>query len=513
MSNCWGTNLCRLLQPNPNQKIPKHTTIDHCNYRHESRNRSNNQFRFIIQIATGLQVVMSSVRNVIGTSTIYSKKVSKQLGFGNLRRHTTCRNLTFLEIYKFPMDNVESIAMDSVNNASDLIKAIAPLCEKYPDIFIVGALGYILGKISSWSNNTEIKKLTTEVCKLQEDARVSEERLAGLILRHTEEHRAHMEMLSLMKREFVATAATAAAAATTAAIGSLQFFPYGQIPVEYNACQMKGVFVPSSSPYDMPTNVGAHTSAMMEEEGNTQNDPLIRCSVDNRQEEKAKMIQTLLFVAGLNTLTQTLFGTRLPAVIGASFTFVPTTLSIVLADRYNDVLDPREVIDPDEPSPPSFMFMSPLSAVPLVALTGFGLYEFGFPLWGAPTFDAGEAFAMMAASFVSLVESTGGFIAVLRYASATPLPHSILSRGVGWQFNDMINVPFSSEAFVAGFFALFLDTTLHRKDNATRKDRLWFVVKCDNRAATCTFKQIPDFCIFCSHGIQQVKQVILKKDF
>ena len=59
------------------------------------------------------------------------------------------------------------------------------------------------------------------------------------------------------------------------------------------------------------------------------------------------MIQTLLFVAGLNTLTQTLFGTRLPAVIGASFTFVPTTLSIVLAGRYNDVLDPREVIEPD----------------------------------------------------------------------------------------------------------------------------------------------------------------------
>ncbi|KAF2325354.1 hypothetical protein GH714_027025 [Hevea brasiliensis] len=197
-------------------------------------------------------------------------------------------------------------------------------------------------------------------------------------------------------------------------------------------------------------------------------------------------------------------------------------------------------------------FLSPLSAVPLVALSGFGLYEFGFPLltkcveiglpqiiflvifsqiyahlltvggayensgpktqiscrtdragivgaapwirvpypfqWGAATFDAGEAFAMMAASFVSLVESTGAFIAVSRYASATPLPPSILSRGVGWQgigilfsgifgtgsgssFNNMINVPFSSEAFVAGILAFFLDLTLHRKDNATRKDR------------------------------------------
>lgn len=39
------------------------------------------------------------------------------------------------------------------------------------------------------------------------------------------------------------------------------------------------------------------------------------------------------------------------------------------------------------------------------------------------------------------------------------------------QFNDMINVPFSSEAFVAGLLAFFLDITLHRKDNQTRKDR------------------------------------------
>jgi hypothetical protein len=84
--------------------------------------------------------------------------------------------------------------------------------------------------------------------------------------------------------------------------------------------------------------------------------------------------------------------------------------------------------------------------------------------WGAPTFDAGEAFAMMAASFVALVEvcylykpmmflqlmglhiifklnapycmmmqSTGAFIAVSRYASATPCPPSVLSRGIGWQ--------------------------------------------------------------------------------
>lgn len=54
------------------------------------------------------------------------------------------------------------------------------------------------------------------------------------------------------------------------------------------------------------------------------------------QEEKAKVIQTLLFVSGLNTLLQSLFGTRLPAVIGASYTFVAPTISIILSGRWSD---------------------------------------------------------------------------------------------------------------------------------------------------------------------------------
>nr|GMD21203.1 nucleobase-ascorbate transporter 7 [Ipomoea batatas] len=119
------------------------------------------------------------------------------------------------------------------------------------------------------------------------------------------------------------------------------------------------------------------------------------------KEEKAKMIQTLLFVAGLNTLTQSLFGTRLPAVIGGSYTFVPTTLSIVLAGRYNGIMDPQEKFERTMRAIQGALivastlqiilgfsglwrnvtrFISPLSAVPLVALSGFGLYEFGFPL-------------------------------------------------------------------------------------------------------------------------------------
>ncbi|GMH01305.1 hypothetical protein Nepgr_003144 [Nepenthes gracilis] len=260
--------------------------------------------------------------------------------------------------------------------------------------------------------------------------------------------------------------------------------------------------------------------------------------------EKAQVIQTLLFVAGLNTLLQTTFGTRLPAVIGGSFTFVAPTISIILAGRYSNIPDPIEkfkrimrgiqgalIVASTLQIVLGFSglwrnvarFLRPLSAVPLVSLVGFGLYELGFPgvakcveiglpeliilvliaqyvpnfmkfgkhvfqrfavlfsvaivwiyahlltvggaynnaaprtqntcrtdraglidaapwirvpypfQWGTPTFDAGEAFAMMFASFVALVESTGAFIAVSRSASATPLPPSILSRGVGWQ--------------------------------------------------------------------------------
>ncbi|KAG6506591.1 nucleobase-ascorbate transporter 6-like [Zingiber officinale] len=262
-------------------------------------------------------------------------------------------------------------------------------------------------------------------------------------------------------------------------------------------------------------------------------------------DEKARVIQTLLFVAGINTLLQSCFGTCLPAVIGGSYSFVLPTISIILARRYNNIVDPHEkflhimrgtqgalIVASTLQIVVGFSglwrnitrFLSPLSAAPVVALTGFGLYELGFPgvakcvevglpviivlvifsqyvpqalhhrklpvferfavifsilivwfyaylltiggayrhdppktqvhcrtdrsglvggapwirvpypfQWGAPSFNAGEAFAMMAASLVVLVESTGTFMAVARYASATPVPPSVLSRGIGWQ--------------------------------------------------------------------------------
>lgn len=61
------------------------------------------------------------------------------------------------------------------------------------------------------------------------------------------------------------------------------------------------------------------------------------------QAEKARVIQTLLFVSGLSTLLQSLFGTRLPSVVVGSYAYIIPTTSIVLARRYNAYVDPHEV--------------------------------------------------------------------------------------------------------------------------------------------------------------------------
>ncbi|CAL5379117.1 unnamed protein product [Camellia sinensis] len=263
--------------------------------------------------------------------------------------------------------------------------------------------------------------------------------------------------------------------------------------------------------------------------------------------EKAEVIQTLLFVSGVNTLLQTLFGTRLPVVIGASYTFVFPILSVVLADRYSVYVDPHDrfersmrgiqgalMIASILPILAGFLgvwrifvrLLSPLSSVPLITLVGLGLYTHGFPQlahcveiglpelivliilaeyiphwfktkgaiferfferyavllsiaiiwpyaalltaagayknrppntqfscrvdrsgllegaswirfpypwqWGTPTVNATDAFIMMAAAMIALVESTGTFKAASRYGSATPPPPSVLSRGAGW---------------------------------------------------------------------------------
>lgn len=64
---------------------------------------------------------------------------------------------------------------------------------------------------------------------------------------------------------------------------------------------------------------------------------------DVLQGDKARVIQTLLFVAGINTLLQTLFGTRLPAVVGGSFAYVMPILYIINDSSLQRIDDHHDV--------------------------------------------------------------------------------------------------------------------------------------------------------------------------
>ncbi|XP_019168748.1 PREDICTED: nucleobase-ascorbate transporter 2 [Ipomoea nil] len=260
--------------------------------------------------------------------------------------------------------------------------------------------------------------------------------------------------------------------------------------------------------------------------------------------DTVRVVQTLLFVQGINTLLQTLFGTRLPTVVGGSWAFAVPIISIIHDSSLARIADPHErflstmraiqgalivassvqiILGYSQLWAIFSRFFSPIGMVPVVSLVGFGLLDKGFPVvgqcveigvpmfilfvafsqylknfqfrklpvlerfaliisvtiiwayahlltasgaykhrpeetqkhcrtdraylissapwikipyplqWGAPTFEAGHAFGMMAAVLVSLIESTGAYKAASRLASATPPPAHVLSRGIGWQ--------------------------------------------------------------------------------
>ncbi|XP_006357961.1 nucleobase-ascorbate transporter 1 [Solanum tuberosum] len=261
--------------------------------------------------------------------------------------------------------------------------------------------------------------------------------------------------------------------------------------------------------------------------------------------DKARVIQTLLFVAGINTLLQALFGTRLPAVVGGSFAYVIPIVYIISDSHLQRISDPHVrfvhtmraiqgalivaasiqiILGYSQVWGLFSRFFSPLGMAPVVGLVGFGLFQRGFPAlgncieiglpmlllviglsqylknvkpmrdfpiferfpvlicvsiiwiysiiltasgayhgkhaitqhncrtdranlistapwfkfpyplqWGPPTFAAGHSFAMMSAVVVSMVESTGAYMAASRLAIATPPPAYVLSRGIGWQ--------------------------------------------------------------------------------
>ncbi|XP_057810679.1 putative nucleobase-ascorbate transporter 10 isoform X2 [Salvia miltiorrhiza] len=116
--------------------------------------------------------------------------------------------------------------------------------------------------------------------------------------------------------------------------------------------------------------------------------------------DKAEVIQTLLFVSGVNTLLHSLFGTRLPSVIGGSYAFLIPVTSIIQSKRYATMHPPgqRFVLTMREIQGALIMsscfqmifgftclwrnitrLLTPLSTAPLVTFTGLGLYYLGFP--------------------------------------------------------------------------------------------------------------------------------------
>nr|XP_010911658.2 nucleobase-ascorbate transporter 1 isoform X2 [Elaeis guineensis] len=119
--------------------------------------------------------------------------------------------------------------------------------------------------------------------------------------------------------------------------------------------------------------------------------------------DKIRVIQTSLFVSGINTLLQALFGTRLPAVVGGSFAYVIPILYIIRDSALQRIPDPHErflqtmraiqgaliiasslqiILGYSQLWGLFSRFLSPLAMAPVIGLVGLGLFERGFPAVG-----------------------------------------------------------------------------------------------------------------------------------
>lgn len=119
--------------------------------------------------------------------------------------------------------------------------------------------------------------------------------------------------------------------------------------------------------------------------------------------DKVRVLQTLLFVAGINTLLQALFGTRLPAVVGGSYAYVIPILYIIDDSSLRRISEPHErfiatmraiqgsliisstiqiILGYSQIWGLFSRFFSPLGMAPVVGLVGLGLFQRGFPALG-----------------------------------------------------------------------------------------------------------------------------------
>ncbi|CAM6044135.1 unnamed protein product [Sphagnum compactum] len=127
---------------------------------------------------------------------------------------------------------------------------------------------------------------------------------------------------------------------------------------------------------------------------------LVNFNINGHSSDLARVVQSALFVSGINTLLQTVLGSRLPVVMGNSFYFLPITLSIVNAPRIIDIPDPHErfrhamraiqgafiagsvlniILGFSSLWGIAARYISPIVIAPVTAIVGLGLLEYGFP--------------------------------------------------------------------------------------------------------------------------------------
>ncbi|KAE8672058.1 Nucleobase-ascorbate transporter 1 [Hibiscus syriacus] len=150
-------------------------------------------------------------------------------------------------------------------------------------------------------------------------------------------------------------------------------------------------------------------------------------------DDKVRVIQTLLFVEGINTLLQRLFGTQLPTVVGGSYAFMVPIISIIhdtsllsIEDNHMRFLYTMRAVQGalivassiqiilgySQMWAISTRFFTPLGMVPVIALVGFGLFDRGFPVGrcieiGLPMLIQFIAFSQMVFIVRGKMESIG----------------------------------------------------------------------------------------------------------
>ncbi|KAL2895114.1 Nucleobase-ascorbate transporter 3 [Bienertia sinuspersici] len=115
--------------------------------------------------------------------------------------------------------------------------------------------------------------------------------------------------------------------------------------------------------------------------------------------DKARVIQCLLFMSGINTLIQTLIGSRLPAVMGPSYMYIIPVMTIINDNSGNYASEHQRFIHNIRTIQGSLIvssfvciilgfgkawgnftrLFSPVVIVPVVSLVGLGLFSRGFP--------------------------------------------------------------------------------------------------------------------------------------